>query len=82
MGAVAEFWWSRAARRYSSRFKIDLCELIVIVCPSNLAIFLVLECVDVDGFVGGLGSNEFVDGVPSDTLNEITVLSNIADFIA
>jgi len=82
MGAVTEFWRSGTTRRYSSRFKVDFCELVVVVSPSNLAILLVLECVDVDGLVGGLGSNEFVNGIPSDTLNEIAVLSDIADLIA
>ncbi len=54
----------------------------MVVGPSNLTIFLVLECVDMDGLVGGLGGNEFVDGIPRDTLDEIAVLSDIADLIA
>jgi hypothetical protein len=82
MRAVAEFWWSWTIRRYSSRLKVDFCELVMVVCPSNLTVFLVLECVDVDGFIGGLGCNEFVDRIPSDTLNEIAVLGDIADLIA
>lgn len=52
------------------------------VGSSDLAVFLVLECVNVDGLVRGLRSNVFVDGIPGDALDEIAVLSYVTDFIA
>lgn len=82
MWSVAEFWRSGAARRYSSRFKVNLCKFVVIVSTSDFTVFLVLECVDMDGLVRGLSGNEFVDRIPCDALDEITMLSDIADLIA
>jgi len=82
MRAVAEIRWSWTTRRYSSRLQVDFCELVVVVSPSNLTIFLMLQCVDMNRFIGGLSSNEFVDGIPCYTLNEIAVLGDIADLIA
>lgn len=67
---------SWAVGRYPASRNIHFGDFVVL-SQGELAVF-VFECVDVDGSVGGLCCNILVEWVPSNSLDVVIVLSDLA----